>query len=69
MENFVLPNISNKLQQRIATDEMPQSADGITVMTTQPKFVPANAVKVQFRNKSTANVRLGWVFCRRGGRL
>ena len=58
MENFVLPNISNKLQQRIATDEMPQSADGRTVMTTQPKFVPANAVKVQFKNKSTANVRL-----------
>ena len=58
MENFVLPNISNKLQKQIATDEMPQSADGKTVMTTQPKFVPANAVKVQFKNKATANVRL-----------
>ena len=58
MENVVLPNISNKLQKQIATDEMPQSADGKTIMTTQPKFVPANAVKVQFKNKSTANVRL-----------
>ncbi len=58
MENFVLPNISNKLQKQIATDEMPQSADGRTIMTTQPKFVPANAVKVTFKNKSTANVRL-----------
>lgn len=58
MENFVIPNISNKLQRQIATDEMPQSADGKTIMTTQPRFVPANAVKVQFKNKSTANVRL-----------
>ncbi len=58
MENMVLPNISNKLQKQIATDEMPQSADGKIIMTTQPKFVPANAVKVQFKNKATANVRL-----------
>ena len=57
-ENFILPNISNKLQRQIALDEMPQSADGRTIMTTQPKFIPANAVKVQFKNKTTANVRL-----------
>ncbi len=58
MENFVIPNISDKLQKQIATDELPQSADGKHIMTTQPKFVPANSVKVQFKNKSTANVRL-----------
>ncbi len=58
MEKLVVPNINNKLQKQIATDEMPQSADGKTIMTTQPKFVPANAVKVQFKNKATANVRL-----------
>ena len=58
MENFVIPNIGNKLQRQIATDEMPQSAEGKAVMTTQPKFIPANAVKVQFKNKTTANVRL-----------
>lgn len=57
MEQFVIPNIGNKLQKQIATDEMPQSADGKSIMTTQPKFIPANSVKVQF-NKSTANVRL-----------
>ena len=45
MEKVVLPNISNKLQKQIATDEMPQSADGKTIMTTQPKFVPSNGVK------------------------
>ena len=58
MEKFVIPNINNKLQKQIATDEMPQSADGKIIMTTQPKFVPSNAVKVQFKNKTTANVRL-----------
>ena len=58
MEKLVIPNITNKLQKQIATDEMPQSADGKTIMTTQPKFIPANGVKVQFKNKSTANVRL-----------
>lgn len=58
MEKFVLPNIANKLQKQIATDEMPQSADGKTIMTTQPKFIPANGVKVQFKNKHTANIRL-----------
>ena len=58
MENLVLPNISNKLQRQIATDEMPQSADGKTIMTNQPKFIPSNSVKVQFKNKASANVRL-----------
>ncbi len=58
MENFVVPNISDRLQKQIATEEMPQSADGKTIMTTQIKFVPANAVKVKFKNKATANVRL-----------
>ncbi len=58
METLVLPNIGNKFQKQIATDEMPQSADGKTIMTTQPKFIPANAVKVQFKNKASANVRL-----------
>ena len=58
MEKLVIPNMNNKLQKQIATDEMPQSADGKTIMTTQPKFVPSNAIKVQFKNKVTANVRL-----------
>lgn len=58
MDKFVIPNINNKLQKQIATDEMPQSADGKIIMTTQPKFVPANGVKISFKNKSSANVRL-----------
>ncbi len=58
METFVVPNISDKLLKQIATEEMPQSADGKTIMTTQIKFVPANGVKVKFKNKLSANVRL-----------
>ncbi len=58
IEKLVVPNISDSLERQIAIDEMPQSADGRTIMTTQPKFIPANAVKVQFKNKATAKVRL-----------
>ncbi len=58
MQNFVIPNISNKLQKQIALDEMPQSSNGKTIMTTQPMFVPSNAVKVTFNNKTSANIRL-----------
>ena len=58
MENVVLPNIKNKNVKKRAIDEMPQSADGKTVMTTQPKFVPNEAVKINFGNSVSANVRL-----------
>lgn len=58
MEKFVIPNIGNKFQKQLTTDDMPQSAEGKAIMTTQTKFVPSNAVKVQFRNKASASVRL-----------
>lgn len=58
MESLVIPNISSKLNKQIATDEMPQSADGKTIMTTEPKFIPANAVKIQLKSKVSAKVRL-----------
>ena len=58
MEKLVIPNINNKLSKQIAVDELPQSADGKTIMTTQPKFVPNESVKIQLKNKISANVRL-----------
>ena len=58
VNSLILPNINDDLSKKIATDEMPQSADGKTVMTTQPKFIPANAVKVELSNKVFASVRL-----------
>lgn len=58
MELLVLPNISNKNKKMVATDEMPQSAEGKTIMTTEPKFVPGEAVRVNVKDKVTANVRM-----------
>ncbi len=58
MEHLILPNISGKNSKQIATDEMPQSADGKTIMTTEPKFIPSNAVKISLKNKLSARVRL-----------
>ena len=58
MESVVLPNIENKNVLARAIDEMPQSADGKTIMTTQPKFVPSNAVEVYLGDKVKAKVRL-----------
>lgn len=58
MEKLILPNIADKNERQRAVDELPQSADGKTIMTTQPKFVPNTAVKLALDDKSTANVRL-----------
>jgi stage IV sporulation protein A len=58
VNGLILPNISDDLSKKIALDEMPQSADGKTVMTNQPKFIPSNAVRVELSNKVFANVRL-----------
>jgi len=57
MQNLVLPNISNANVKARAIDEMPQSAEGKTIMTTQPKFVPNEAVSITV-NKIKMNVRL-----------
>ncbi len=46
MESLILPNIENEYERERAKDEMPQSAGGKTVMTTEPKFVPDEAVTV-----------------------
>lgn len=50
MENLVIPNMVNKFSKERAIDELPQSAEGKTVMTTQPKFVPNEAVKIKLDN-------------------
>ena len=58
MEKIVLPKIEDKNERERAMDELPQSADGKIIMTTQPKFVPNKAITLTFDDKSTANVRL-----------
>ena len=50
MQRLVLPNISEKNSKERTIDELPQSADGKTIMTTQPHFVPNEAVKIKVAN-------------------
>jgi stage IV sporulation protein A len=58
MEAVVLPNIHSEAERARATDEMPQSAAGRTIMTTEPKFVPNQAVQIRVAEGLEVNVRL-----------
>lgn len=58
MQKFVVDGIVNQDDKNRAIDEMPQSADGKTIMTTQPRFVPNEAVKVSVGDNITLNMRL-----------
>lgn len=58
MKKLVIPNIENKNVRERAIDELPQSADGKTVMTTQPRFVPNEAVKISVADKVNLKVRM-----------
>ena len=58
MKKLVLPNITGKYSKDRAIDELPQSADGKTIMTTQPKFVPNEAVKITVHDGVDLKVRL-----------
>ncbi|MBQ8110815.1 MAG: stage IV sporulation protein A [Clostridia bacterium] len=58
MELLVLPNIADADARDRAVDELPQSGAGRTIMTTQPRFVPDEAVQVRLRDAATARVRL-----------
>lgn len=57
MELLILDRVEDKNKRARMIDEMPQSADGKTIMTTEPKFVPNEAVGVTF-DKMSASVRL-----------
>ncbi len=57
LEDLVLPGIDDADEQKRVRDSMPQSADGKTVMTTEPKFIPEKPVKVAFTDKASANMR------------
>lgn len=56
MTELVIPHVEDGNAKNIMTDELPQSASGKTVMTTEPKFVPAAAACVKIEN-ARANVR------------
>ncbi|MBQ2973476.1 MAG: stage IV sporulation protein A [Clostridia bacterium] len=58
MENMVLPNMEDGLRRERATDELPQSSGGRTIMTTEPKFIPEDAVEITLPSKSKMKVRM-----------
>lgn len=58
METMVLPNMSEGYQRDRARDELPQSAAGKTVMTTEPKFIPDNAVTVTMDDNAVMRVKM-----------
>lgn len=47
IENLVVPNITDEYEKKHCLDEIPQSAQGKTIMTTEPKFVPSNGATIQ----------------------
>lgn len=58
MESLVIPNIQSEFMRERAIDELPQSAAGKTIMTTEPKFIPEEAVEVNLGDGASFNVRL-----------
>ena len=58
METMVLPNITDPYDKERAKDEMPQSAAGKTIMTTEPKFIPNEAVEIAVKDNITVRVRV-----------
>ncbi|MCY0888558.1 MAG: stage IV sporulation protein A [Alicyclobacillaceae bacterium] len=58
MELIVLPNIKEEADRTRAVDELPQSAAGRTIMTTEPKFVPNQAVEVEVAEGLEVNIRV-----------
>ncbi len=57
VETLIVPNIEDEYERKRALDEIPQSAAGKTIMTTEPKFVPNNTAKIKI-DDFTCNIRL-----------
>lgn len=58
MELLVLPNIGDENEKIRVTDELPQSGAGRSIMTTQPRFVPGEAIEVNIDDKAKMHVRM-----------
>lgn len=58
MKELVLPNISDEAKRDRANDELPQSSSGRTIMTTEPKFIPENAVELSGNDNMHFSIRL-----------
>jgi stage IV sporulation protein A len=58
MDLLVLPRIEDDYDKEKTTDALPQSGAGKTIMTTEPKFVPDEAIEIQIREGINAKIRL-----------
>lgn len=58
MESLVIPNISGEYDKNRARDELPQSASGKQITTTEPKFIPASAVKIDLDDGAQLRVKM-----------
>ncbi len=58
MDLMVLPNIDDEFAKARLTDELPQSGAGKTIMTTQPKFVPNQAVELALGDDASVRIRM-----------
>lgn len=58
MQSVVIPNIESTYRRERAVDELPQGAAGKTIMTTEPKFVPEEAISIHLDDNTFMNVRL-----------
>jgi stage IV sporulation protein A len=58
MDALVLPNIYDENDKKRAIDELPQSANGKIIMTTEPKFIPKEAINIKVDEKTDMNIRL-----------
>ena len=58
MDLLVLPNLTDENQKARARDELPQSASGTTIMTTEPKFVPKEAAQIRLSEDLEVKIRL-----------
>ncbi len=58
LDSVVIPNIENEFDKARTVDEIPQSASGRTIMTTEPKFVPDESVKIKMEDGTELNVKM-----------
>lgn len=58
MDTLVVPNIEDDARRDRAVDELPQSAAGRTIMTTEPKFIPEEAVEIELPGNARFRVRM-----------
>ena len=58
MDVAVVPNIKDENEVKRTMDELPQSSAGKTIMTTEPKFIPNNAVSIKIGGRANVKVRL-----------